>query len=128
MSATNSTTNYELPIYVASDTPKYLTDFNQAMTKIDTAIKGVDDKTNDGNEALTKVNQLETEITELSEDVGTATSNSSQALQKATQNENDINTLETQMSSANTNINKANNILASFFEGFTNFKNWTPSE
>lgn len=35
MSATNSTTHYALPQYVATDHPKYLTDFNETMATID---------------------------------------------------------------------------------------------
>lgn len=38
MSATNKTTNYELPEFVGTDKPSWLTDFNGAMTKIDTAL------------------------------------------------------------------------------------------
>ena len=36
MSYTNKTTHYELPQYVATDKPKYLTDFNETMVAIDT--------------------------------------------------------------------------------------------
>lgn len=39
MSATNKTTNYQLPIFVGTDIPSWLTDFNGAMQKIDTAVK-----------------------------------------------------------------------------------------
>lgn len=39
MSATQKTTNYELPIFVGTDIPSWLTDFNTAMEKIDTAVK-----------------------------------------------------------------------------------------
>ena len=35
MSYTNKTTHYELPQYVATDKPKYLTDFNDTMAAID---------------------------------------------------------------------------------------------
>lgn len=35
MSATNVTTHYSLPQYVATDHPKYLTDFNETMLAID---------------------------------------------------------------------------------------------
>lgn len=35
MGFTNQTAHYELPQYVATDHPKYLTDFNQAMAAID---------------------------------------------------------------------------------------------
>lgn len=36
MGYTNKTTHYELPQYVATDKPKYLTDFNETMQAIDT--------------------------------------------------------------------------------------------
>ena len=39
MSATNSTVNYGLPQFLATDKPAWLTDFNGAMSDIDTAIK-----------------------------------------------------------------------------------------
>ena len=38
MSATNSTANYELPIFLATDKPAWLTDWNGAMNAIDSAI------------------------------------------------------------------------------------------
>lgn len=38
MSATNSTANYGLPIFLGSDVPSWLTDWNGAMGDIDTAI------------------------------------------------------------------------------------------
>lgn len=38
MSATNSTTYYELPIFLGSDKPAWLVDWNGAMNAIDTAI------------------------------------------------------------------------------------------
>ena len=38
MSATNSTANYSLPIFVSSDVPSWLTDWNGAMGDIDSAI------------------------------------------------------------------------------------------
>ena len=40
MSATNATANYELPIFLATDKPAWLTDWNGAMNAIDTAIHG----------------------------------------------------------------------------------------
>ena len=39
MSATQKTTNYQLPIFVGTDIPSWLTDFNGSMEKIDTAVK-----------------------------------------------------------------------------------------
>lgn len=41
MSATNKTTNYNLPIFVGSDVPSWLTDWNSAMQLLDTAIGNV---------------------------------------------------------------------------------------
>ena len=41
MSATNSTANYNLPVFIGSDKPAWLTDWNGAMNDIDTAIAGV---------------------------------------------------------------------------------------
>lgn len=38
MSHTNSTPNYQLPQFVGTDKPAYLTDFNQAFSAIDTGI------------------------------------------------------------------------------------------
>lgn len=38
------TTNYNLPLYTAADETNYMTNWNGAMTSIDTAVKAVDDK------------------------------------------------------------------------------------
>lgn len=39
MAHTNETTNYELPIFIGTDKPSWLNDFNGAMTAIDTRMK-----------------------------------------------------------------------------------------
>ena len=44
MSATNQTTYYELPIFIGTDVPSWLGDWNNAMNAIDTAIQGVSSK------------------------------------------------------------------------------------
>ena len=41
MSATNSTANYNLPLFIGSDKPAWLTDWNGAMNAIDSAIASV---------------------------------------------------------------------------------------
>ena len=41
MSATNKTTYYELPIFIGTDTPSWLGDWNNTMNLIDSAINGV---------------------------------------------------------------------------------------
>lgn len=57
MSATNKTANYELPIFIDTDKPSWLGDWNSAMTKIDNSVKTVDGVAESGvtmaNEALT---------------------------------------------------------------------------
>lgn len=74
MSATNHTANYELSQYIGSDEPKYLTDYNGDMSKIDTAIKGVDTKAETANTGVatnasaisaldTAVSSLQTQVT-----------------------------------------------------------------
>ena len=39
--ATNSTPNYGLPIFIDSDKPSWLVDWNGAMTELDTVIKEI---------------------------------------------------------------------------------------
>ena len=41
MSATNATANYNLPLFIGTDKPAWLTDWNGAMNAIDTAIANV---------------------------------------------------------------------------------------
>lgn len=48
MSSTNKTTNYQLSQFIGSDVPAWLVDYNGDMGKIDTAIKGVDTKAEQG--------------------------------------------------------------------------------
>ena len=42
MSATNATTNYNFPLFIGTDKPAWLVDWNSAMSAIDSAIKAVD--------------------------------------------------------------------------------------
>lgn len=57
MSTTNKTLNYELPIFIDTDKPSWLGDWNSAMTKIDNSVKTIDGVAESGvtmaNEALT---------------------------------------------------------------------------
>lgn len=77
MSATNSTANYSLPIFVSSDVPSWLTDWNGAMGDIDTAIaaaKAVADSAllASGNNT-TDITTIQGQITTLQTTVGTHT-------------------------------------------------------
>ena len=56
MSHTNTTPNYNLPQFVGTDKPAWLTDINQAFSSIDTAIKSASDTANTANGNATTAN------------------------------------------------------------------------
>lgn len=62
MASTNKTTNYNLSQFIGSDKPAWLSDYNQDMTKIDTAIKNASDTatsaSGDIEAALTSIGDL----------------------------------------------------------------------
>lgn len=66
MSYTNKTANYDLPLYVGSDKPSYVNDWNPAMNTLDSKIKGNSDgiaTTNADVDALEKrVKALEEQV------------------------------------------------------------------
>lgn len=114
MAYTNKTPNYNLPQYVDTDKPKYLTDFNTAMSNIDGAIKSVADSIPD------VPTDLETALTNLEGDVSALQADN-------TTNKNNISSIKTKNTTQDTNITKNHNILLSFFEGFKNVDNWSPT-
>ena len=59
MSATQHTTNYELPIFIGTDKPAWLVDWNGAMTAIDTALHQVEGK---ADQAGTDIGGIESSI------------------------------------------------------------------
>ena len=131
MAYSNSTTNYNLPQYAPTDKPKYLSDFNNAMETIDTSIKSV---SNVANGAKNSIEELNTKITSVENTANTAKSTADTANTNATNAKATANTANTNASSAKTTadnaLNKAtinHNILASFFDGFTNIDNWSPT-
>jgi hypothetical protein len=67
MSATGSTTNYKLPQFEENDIPSWLTDFNSAMEKIDTAIHNVADSTGEPAD----YQQLKNSVSELTQKMET---------------------------------------------------------
>lgn len=74
MSATNSTPNYELPIFEGTDKPTWQGDFNEAMNKIDNAIDSVDQKSENNKSDISSLRQglqtLNGSINTLNTDVG----------------------------------------------------------
>lgn len=75
MSATNHTANYSLSQYIGSDEPKYLTDYNSDMSKIDTAIKGAETKADTANTGVaantSAIGSLDTAVSSLQTQVST---------------------------------------------------------
>lgn len=73
MSHTNSTTNYNLPQFVGSDTPGWLTDVNGAMSDIDAAIyarqQGVATNANNITALESRMTSAETSITTATTDI-----------------------------------------------------------
>lgn len=96
MSATNSTPNYNLPQYVATDKPTYLGDFNKAMLDIDTNMKSIENKAESAESAST-----------------TANSNASQALQNANQAQSTAESAQATASQANTKAETAQSTATS---------------
>ena len=67
MSATNHTANYNLPQFIGTDVPSWLTDINGAFSAIDTAIDAAKD-TADG--AAGDVTALGSRVTTAEGDIG----------------------------------------------------------
>ena len=92
MSATNQTSNYELPLFIGTDKPSWLGDFNGAMNAIDTAIKGRADD----------ISSLQTRMTATETVANTASSTASTALTNANNAQTSANTAQTTADTANT--------------------------
>lgn len=94
MSATNRTANYNLPQFVATDVPTWLTDVNGAMSTIDTSIKGVADS----------VTTVHGEVNAVDARVDTTNGNITTLAQSVTTAEQNIATLQQGLGVANSNI------------------------
>lgn len=92
MSATNQTTNYDLPLFIGTDKPSWLGDFNGAMNAIDTAIKGRADS----------ISSLESRMTATETVANTASNNASTALTNASNAANAASSAQSTADSAST--------------------------
>lgn len=90
MSATNSTPNYELPVFLATDKPAWLTDWNGAMNAIDTAIHTAQ-STADG--AQTTAGTAVADIATINASLSTITSNITSLTTTVNGNTGSINTI-----------------------------------
>ena len=90
MSATNHTTNFELPLFIGSDKPTWLTDWNGAMTTIDAKIQ------------------------EAKAEAASATSESGSNTQSINQINSTLQTLNSTISTMNTNVTKVTNAFSAW--------------
>ena len=90
MSATNHTTNYELPIFVGSDKPAWLVDWNGAMTAIDTAIHTAEGK---ADQAGTDIGGIESSISTINSTLSSISTAVSQLRTDTNANTGSINTI-----------------------------------
>ena len=90
MSATNATANYELPVFLATDKPAWLTDWNGAMNAIDTAIHTAQ-ATADG--AQTTASTATTDIATINSSLSTITANITSLTTTVNGNTGSINTI-----------------------------------
>lgn len=134
MSHTNTTTNYNLPQFVGTDKPSWLTDVNGAMTSIDTQMKlnadtaGMASSTATTNAtaigtlsslATTNKTDLVSAINEVDTELGTVSGVASGASTTATQAKTKVDNLETYLSLTNfgtpaitlTNVTTASNTM-----------------
>lgn len=108
MSHTNSTANYNLPQFIGSDTPAWLTDVNGAMTAIDTQMKTNADNASTASTSATTANtnigtlsslnttaktDLVSAVNEVNTGLGTVSGVASSASGSATQANNAIQAL-----------------------------------
>ena len=109
MSSTNKTTNYDLSQFVGSDKPAWLADYNQDMSKIDTAVKSAYDA---GTGADGKADANATKIGTLSnlttEDKTSLVGAVNEVQSEVITAQNTANSASTSAATANTNIAKFN--------------------
>lgn len=127
MSATNHTTNYNLPQFIGTDKPTWLTDVNGAMSAIDTQMKANADSATSASTSATTAN---TNIGTLANLETTAKTDTVSAINevntKAGNAQSTANTAVSDASNAQTTANSAYNMataLASFvnINTFTNY-------
>lgn len=89
--ATNRTANYELPLFVGSDKPAWLVDWNNTMVAIDLLLKEIESS---GNDNTVAINQLETRMNEMDTVVAKAQSDILTNAQHIKDNADDIANLQ----------------------------------
>lgn len=129
MSATNSTPNYNLPQYVATDKPTYLGDFNKAMLDIDTNMKSIDNKASSAESAVatanTNASQALENANQASTKADTAQATATQAQTTATTAKNTADTAQSTATTAKNTADTANTNTNANTTAIENIKKWT---
>lgn len=111
MSSTNKTTYYDLSQYIGTDKPTYLGDYNSDMSKIDSAIHGVQETATTANQtagsADAKVQLANQSIDNLKGKVGVLEGNVSNLQEKDKSQDSAINGAKQTAESANVTANNA---------------------
>ena len=102
MSHTNSTPNFNLPQFVANDTPAWLTDINGAFSDIDTNMASIQNIANTASGtatgASTKADQLDAELDTTNSNVSTVQANLASVTTR-------VGTLETEYTTVSGDLN-----------------------
>lgn len=94
MSATNSTTNYHFPIFIGTDIPSWLVDWNNAMNSLDSAIANIQKMATTAN----------TDIEAVEANISTLTTTISSLSATVTKNSNDITDITTNINTLTTTV------------------------
>lgn len=126
MSHTNSTANYNLPQFIGTDKPTWLTDVNGAMSSIDTAIKNASDTaTTASGDATTANTNIGTMSSLTTTDKTSLVGAVNEVKTGVTTAQNTANSATSTATTANTNANKALTQIANF--NLTSFADLTAS-
>lgn len=121
MSYTNKTPNYDLPQWLGSDKPAWLTDMNGAFSAIDTAIKGASDS---GSSAEATANNALSVAQSAQETAGAALSTANEAKTDAGNATTVANNANQQAGTALTNANTALQTANSALECYSYFQSF----
>lgn len=128
MSATNSTPNYDLPQYVATDKPTYLGDFNKAMLDIDTNMKSIDNKASSAESSVatanTNASQALENANQASTKADTAQATATQAQSTATTAKNTADTAQSTATEAQTTATQASTKADTNAENIEKLTTW----
>lgn len=111
MGTTNHTTNYNLGLFIGTDKPTWLGDWNTAMNTIDGSIKTVADQVSgavtDSGSALSKANQALADVDTLDSIIETNQADITALFEKNTSQDTAISNAQTTANNANSNASAA---------------------